>query len=130
LRRLFLIIARKCNLQDLEFGSKLKKAGFEVGLAFSEKEAFKMMKKCSVDLAVIVNNGDKEESRKFLQQIQQISDVPVTLFRKNDNPEEIAKWLDSGADFYFTQPLNILEVEARIKSILRCLSRKWWQTKK
>ncbi len=118
MRRVVLIIARKCNLQDLKFGSKLKKAGFEVKFAFSEEEALMKAKECSVDLAVIVNNGNKKKNLRLLQQLQHVSDMPVTLLGKAGS-SEIGNWLDAGADSYFAQPLNILEVEAQIKAILR-----------
>ena len=46
-------------------------------------------------------------------------DTPVMILTAKSELEDKVEGLDSGADDYMTKPFNILEVKARIKTILR-----------
>ena len=56
------------------------------------------------------------------QQIRETSDVPIIMLTaKGDDMDKILG-LEYGADDYMTKPFNILEVKARIKTVLRRVS--------
>ncbi len=57
------------------------------------------------------------------QRIRGVSDVPIIMLTaKGDDMDKILG-LEYGADDYMTKPFNILEVKARIKAILRRVSK-------
>ena len=45
--------------------------------------------------------------------------TPVMILTARDTPEEVALGLDSGADDYLAKPFNLVELEARIRVLLR-----------
>ncbi len=45
--------------------------------------------------------------------------VPVLIITARDAPEDIALGLDSGADDYLIKPFTLIELEARIRAIVR-----------
>lgn len=47
------------------------------------------------------------------------SSIPVLILTGRNKSEEIIVGLDSGADDYLTKPFNILELGARVRSLLR-----------
>jgi len=53
------------------------------------------------------------------QQVRETSDVPIIMLTAKGEDMDKILGLEFGADDYMTKPFNILEVKARIKSILR-----------
>ncbi len=51
--------------------------------------------------------------------IRQISDVPILMLTGRDEESDKAKGLDLGADDYLTKPFGFMELEARIRALLR-----------
>ena len=45
--------------------------------------------------------------------------LPVLILTARDEPDEVALGLDSGADDYMIKPFNLVELEARIRALLR-----------
>ena len=45
--------------------------------------------------------------------------VPVLIITARDTPEDIARGLDSGADDYLVKPFTLVELEARIRAVVR-----------
>ena len=61
----------------------------------------------------------KMDGFEVCQAIREFSDMPIVMLTaKGDDMDKILG-LDYGADEYITKPLNILEVKARIKAIMR-----------
>ena len=66
----------------------------------------------------------KHDCFEVCQQIREYSDVPIIMLTaKGDDMDKILG-LDYGADDYITKPFNILEVKARIKAIMRRVSKR------
>ena len=110
-----------------------------------DKELCKLMKKCVEQenlTAVIANGGIEglqilEENKDFcsliildimmpdldgfqvLQQIRQISNVPVLMLTAKSGEEDKIFGLRMGADDYLTKPFSINELMARVNSLIR-----------
>ena len=66
----------------------------------------------------------KHDGFEVCQQIREYSDVPIIMLTaKGDDMDKILG-LEYGADDYITKPFNILEVKARIKAIIRRISKR------
>jgi len=56
---------------------------------------------------------------ELLRRIRDRSDVPVMVLTRRDSDIDKARGLDLGADDYLTKPFSFLEVEARVRALLR-----------
>ena len=55
----------------------------------------------------------------LLRMIRAISDVPVIVATARDDEAEIVRLLDAGADEYLVKPFSGVELEARVRALLR-----------
>jgi len=55
----------------------------------------------------------------LLRMIRAISDVPVIVATARDDEAEIVRLLDAGADEYLVKPFSGVELEARMRALLR-----------
>jgi len=53
------------------------------------------------------------------REIRRTSDVPLVILTSLDQPEDIIRGFDLGADDYVTKPFSVREVQGRIEAILR-----------
>ncbi len=53
------------------------------------------------------------------REIRKISDVPLVMLTSLNQPDDIVKGFDLGADDYVTKPFSLREVQGRIDAILR-----------
>jgi DNA-binding response OmpR family regulator len=56
---------------------------------------------------------------EVLRRIRERSDVPVMLLTGRDSDVDKARGLDLGADDYLTKPFSFMELEARVRALLR-----------
>jgi two-component system response regulator RegX3 len=56
---------------------------------------------------------------EVLRRIRERSDVPVMLVTGRDSEVDKARGLDLGADDYLTKPFSFMELEARVRALLR-----------
>jgi DNA-binding response OmpR family regulator len=59
------------------------------------------------------------DGRDVIRMLRAISQVPVIVATARDDPEEIVRLLDAGADDYVVKPYSAAEMGARIRAMLR-----------
>jgi two-component system, OmpR family, KDP operon response regulator KdpE len=59
------------------------------------------------------------DGRDVIRMLRAVSQVPVIVATARDDPEEIVRLLDSGADDYVVKPYSAAEMGARIRAMLR-----------
>ena len=92
--------------------------------AYDGEEALKLAKENAYDIILLDVMLPKYDGFEVCQQIREYSDVPIIMLTaKGDDMDKILG-LDYGADDYITKPFNILEVKARIKAIMRRVSKR------
>lgn len=102
----------------------LEQDNMEVDCAYDGEEALEMAKKKKYDIILLDIMLPKLTGLEVCQQIREFSSVPIVMLTaKGDDMDKILG-LEYGADDYITKPFNILEVKARIKAIMRRISRK------
>lgn len=97
----------------------LKKEGYKVISAYCSKEAKKLLKEYSVDLALLDINLPDENGFELCKYINSICKIPILMLTARNDIVDKVLGLELGADDYITKPFNIKEVIARIRTALR-----------
>ena len=97
----------------------LEQDGMEVTAAYDGEEALQNIKEKNFDLVVLDVMLPKMDGLEVCQQTREFSQVPIIMVTAKGEDMDKIMGLEYGADDYFTNPFNILELKARIKAILR-----------
>jgi len=100
----------------------LPRAGFEVRLAGSALEARDKLAHTTPDLILLdwmLPGQSGFELARHLRRNPAHRDVPIIMLTARDQAEDKAAALDAGADDYVSKPFSIVELQARIKAVLR-----------
>ena len=120
-RRVLVVDDEKLIVKGIRFS--LEQDGYDVDCAYDGEEALKLAKENVYDIILLDVMLPKYDGFEVCQQIREYSDVPIIMLTaKGDDMDKILG-LDYGADDYITKPFNILEVKARIKAIMRRISK-------
>lgn len=116
-KKVLVVDDEKLIVKGIRFS--LLQDGMEVDCAYDGEEAFNMAKANSYDMILLDVMLPKMDGFEVCQAIREFSDVPIVMLTaKGDDMDKILG-LEYGADDYITKPFNILEVKARIKTIMR-----------
>lgn len=96
--------------------------GYEVSAFENAEEALQKMQERKPDLAIfdwMLPGISGVEAIRQMRTVQKLERVPVILLTAKDKELDKVKGLDSGADDYMTKPFGVLELAARVRSLLR-----------
>jgi DNA-binding response OmpR family regulator len=82
-------------------------------------ECLESIKQDELDLIILDSPLDDMNRWQILQNIRELSNVPVLLLSYIKDEYQIVKTLSSGADSYMVKPIQPMEAMARIKALLR-----------
>ena len=114
-KKLLLVDDEPLILKGLKFS--LEQDGYQTVLAADGEEALAKVDAEDFDLILLDVMLPKMSGIEVCQRIREKSSVPIIMLTAKG--EDMDKILEYGADDYMTKPFNILEVKARIKTILR-----------
>jgi two-component system phosphate regulon response regulator OmpR len=97
----------------------LEKRGFSVRLAGSATELRESLEAAKPDLLVLDINMPGEDGLTALRSLRTDSDLPVVMLTAAGETIDRIVGLEMGADDYLGKPVNLRELEARIKAVLR-----------
>jgi DNA-binding response OmpR family regulator len=116
-RRILLVDDEPLIVKGLKYS--LEKEGYITESAADGEEALNKFFAGQYDLILLDVMLPKIDGIEVCQRIREKSFVPIIMLTaKGDDMDKIMGF-EYGADDYMTKPFNILEVKARIKSILR-----------
>ncbi len=116
-KRILLVDDEPILIKGLRY--TLEKDGYEILVAFDGEEALQVFRENPVDLVLLDVMLPKLDGIAVCQRIRESSNVPVVMLTAKGEDMDKILGLEYGADDYMTKPFNILEVKARIKTILR-----------
>jgi DNA-binding response OmpR family regulator len=97
----------------------LRGEGFQVLEASSGLEALLVLRRGTVDIALIDRTLAEIDGLELVQRVRRESTVPIIMLTgSRDEAARIAE-LDAGADDYVVKPLSMPEVAARVRAQLR-----------
>ena len=97
----------------------LEQDGYETESAQDGEEAVSKFFAGQYDLVLLDVMLPKLDGISVCQRIREHSNVPIIMLTAKGEDMDKILGLEYGADDYMTKPFNILEVKARIKTILR-----------
>ena len=111
-KRILLVDDEPLIVKGLKFA--LESDGYETDSAGDGEQALEKIKNGNFDLILLDVMLPKMSGIEVCQ-----SDVPIIMLTAKGEDMDKILGLEYGADDYMTKPFNILEVKARIKTILR-----------
>ena len=116
-RRILLVDDEPLMIKGLK--RTLEQDGYETDSASDGEEALKKLNSEHYDLVLLDVMLPKLSGIEVCQIVRETSDIPIIMLTAKGEDMDKILGLEYGADDYMTKPFNILEVKARIKSILR-----------
>lgn len=97
----------------------LRHDGYKVIKCFNGKEAISALDKNHIDLIIMDIMMPGEDGVKTVARIRETSDVPIIFLSAKSELNDKLAGLNIGGDDYMTKPFEMLELKARIKSIIK-----------
>ena len=116
-RRILLVDDEPLIVKGLKYS--LEQEGYETESAADGEEALNKFFQGKYDLILLDVMLPKLDGIEVCQRIREKSYVPIIMLTAKGEDMDKILGFEYGADDYMTKPFNILEVKARIKSILR-----------
>lgn len=115
------VIEDEENIREL-IKIALQGFGYEVSAFEAAEEALEAMQEKKPDLVIfdwMLPGISGVEAVCRMRKTQRLERIPVLLLTAKDKELDKVKGLDSGADDYMTKPFGVLELAARVRSLLR-----------
>ena len=109
---------------SIELKALLENSGYEASILTDFKNASDEILRNEPDLVLLDINIPYMNGEMLLRDLRQKTDVPVIMVTSRDSEADEVLSMSYGADDYITKPFNILEVKARIKAIMRRVSKR------
>ena len=93
--------------------------GYEHQSAYDGQQALEMVESLHPDMVVLDLMMPRMSGIDVCRTIRQTSSIPIIMLTAKGEDMDKILGLEYGADDYMTKPFNILEVKARVKTILR-----------
>ncbi|MBQ2700326.1 MAG: response regulator transcription factor [Clostridia bacterium] len=116
-KRILLVDDEPLILKGLRY--TLEQEGYETDTAVDGEEALNKFFANGADMILLDVMLPKLDGISVCQRIREHSNVPIIMLTAKGEDMDKILGLEYGADDYMTKPFNILEVKARIKTILR-----------
>jgi DNA-binding response OmpR family regulator len=97
----------------------LTKAGYRFVSARHGIAGLQMLESEKPTLVLLDITMPKLNGWETCRLIREVSDVPIIVITGNDEEADKARGLDLGADDYVTKPFGMVELQARIRAVLR-----------
>lgn len=119
--KILVVDDEKLLVKGLKFN--LEQEGYQVITAFDGEEAIRLAHDESIDIILLDLMLPKVDGFTVCRTIRNFSNVPIIMLTAKSEDVDKILGLEYGADDYITKPFNVREVEARIKAILRRITR-------
>ncbi len=120
--KILVVDDEKLLVKGIKFN--LENDGYEVLTASDGREAVEVAGGQPVDLIVLDVMMPRMTGLEACQKIREFSDVPIIMLTAKAEDMDKLMGFEHGADDYLTKPFNVLELKARIRSLLRRVNTK------
>ena len=114
------VLAVDDELKILEvISSFLESRGYMVFTAENGRQAFEIFDKENISMIILDLMLPDISGEKICRLIRKKSRVPIIMLTAKVEEKDVLQGLQIGADDYITKPFSLLELEARIETVLR-----------
>ncbi len=121
-RRRILLVHRNPAIM-LEVQPRLTQQGYEVFATVELSESLRQVYQLQPDLIMLELQNSHEDRWSTLQNLRQLSDVPVILLFNSTDEADRIKGLELGANDCISQPFSAEEIVARVNAVMRAVER-------
>lgn len=118
--KILIVDDEKLLVKGIKFS--LEQDGYQTEVAYDGAEALKLARDKTIDLVILDLMLPEIDGLMVCQKIREFSHVPIIMLTAKSDDIDKIMGLEYGADDYMTKPFNILELKARVKTILRRVS--------
>ena len=97
----------------------LQNEGYEVEAAYDGATAVELARRGDFDLIILDWMMPEKSGSEACMEIRTFSDVPIIMLTAKSEDSDKIMGFACGADDYVTKPFNILQLQARIRALLR-----------
>lgn len=97
----------------------LQHAGFQVASTMGGQGALAEIDRSPPDLIVMAETGHRLSGNEFCIHIRNLCQAPIIILGQDQDEAAGIEFLEMGADAYLASPLNLEELLARVRSLLR-----------
>jgi len=97
----------------------LEELGYAVRTAPNAMQALRDVTADTGDVVVLDLGLPDVDGHELLKMLRAVSSVPIIITTARDDETEIVRNLDSGADDYMVKPFSALQLDARIRAVIR-----------
>lgn len=115
--RILVVDDEKLLVKGVKFN--LEHEGYQVDTAFDGEAAVECAKNTQYDLIILDLMMPKMSGLEACMSIRSFSTVPIIMLTARSDDTDKLIGFEYGADDYITKPFNILELKARVRSLLR-----------
>lgn len=115
--RILVVDDEKLLVKGIKFN--LENEGYTVDACYDGEAAVEAAKATEYDLILLDCMMPRKDGLQACQEIRSFSTVPIIMLTAKSEGSDLLMGFESGADDYVTKPFNILELKARIRSLIR-----------
>ena len=115
--RILVVDDEKTLVKGMKFN--LENEGYEVECAYDGAAALDLAREGRFDLIILDVMMPEMDGIEACMKIREFSNVPIIMLTAKSEDADKLVGFESGADDYLTKPLNILELKARVRALLR-----------
>ena len=117
MERILLIHSALIWREELTFALEL--SGFQVVGASGEQQALAELDSRHPDVIIMSESSHRSNGDELCVRVRQICQAPIIILGQDSEEVSGIDLLEMGADAYLTSPINLRELLARIRSLLR-----------
>lgn len=116
--RILIIEDERSMVTGLQFN--LEARGYRVSAAYDGDEGCRKATEQHPDLVILDLMLPKRDGYEVCRRLKkEVPDIPIIMLTARSQEAEVVLGLELGADDYVTKPFSVLELMARIKTVLR-----------
>ncbi|HSC02190.1 MAG TPA: response regulator transcription factor [Solirubrobacteraceae bacterium] len=113
------LVAEGDRLVAETLSAHLRRDGFQVLEAWSGLEALSLLRRGTVDIALVVPELAEIDGLELVRRVRQESTVPIIMLADGGDEDAHIAALEAGADDYLVRPVSLPQLSARMRAQLR-----------